>query len=79
MSATQADLDTAIQGLGTLITNDDALITQLMTLVQSIIAKVGTTVDLTNEVTALQSIQASVNTQAGNISTVIENLKTAGA
>ena len=79
MAATQADLDAVVTSLGTLVTNDDALIQQLMTLVQSIITKVGGTVDLTNEVTALQSIQASVTTQAGEITGVVNNLKAAGA
>lgn len=79
MASTQADLDTAIKSIGTLVTNDDAVITQLLGLVQSIITKVGGSVDLTTEVTALTSIQSTITTQADQLQTAITNLKSAGA
>lgn len=79
MATDKAALDAVIQPLGVLITNDDAIITQLLTLVQSIIGKVGGTVDLSTEITALQSISATATNQQTELNTAITNLKSAGA
>lgn len=65
MAQNQAQLDAAITSLGAIITNEDSLISQIVTEVTALIAKVqaNPSADFTTEVTAIQSLSSTLNNQ----------------
>jgi len=78
MATSQADLDSAIAALSTLIQSEDTGIAALVAEVNALIAKVqagATATDLTTELTAINSMAADITTQGTNIQASIAAAK----
>lgn len=69
MATTQAQLDTAIQSLGTAVTGEDSLIAQILQKVTDLLAAIqaNPTGDFTTETTAINSMASDISTQAASI------------
>lgn len=70
MATSQAQLDAAIAALGTAVTNEDSLLANLITAVNTLVADVkagASPVDLTTEATAISSMASDITNQAANI------------
>lgn len=78
MSMNQADLDSALAQLGTIVTNEDALIQNIVDAVNALIAKIqagSAPADLTTEVTAIQAMVADVTTQTDKLTSSVATAK----
>jgi hypothetical protein len=69
MAATQQDLDNAVTALGTVLTNEDSLVSQLIAQVTALIAKVqaNPSADFSAEVAQLNAAATDIQTQSESL------------